>query len=195
MKVTLFFFQLSSVGMPTTQARRTLVLIGALVWCGLLVHAGALLHLRPVRVCGGEGGWKCLPAAECHAGHHPGQRRTAAHHVHPVQGARAGRAASRCWNDWLSDYYSHTFLILPKLILYFFMLKMSIFRHIKIDVLILQRSFLIVFSVQAEREWAEPVAVSHQESQHLQWGHAALLSSRCSSQWQVDMLPAGGSCW
>lgn len=65
----------------------TLVLIGAVV-CGSIV-AGALLNPCPVCVCRGEGGWKCLPAAECNAGHHPGQRRTAAYDVHSVQGALA----------------------------------------------------------------------------------------------------------
>lgn len=62
-----------------------LVLIGSVV-CGSIV-AGALFNPYSVRVCRGEGGWKCLSAAECNAGHHPGQRRTATHHVHPVQGA------------------------------------------------------------------------------------------------------------
>lgn len=96
-----------------------LVLIGALV-CGWVV-AGALFHPYSVCVCRGESGWKCLPAAECHAGHHPGQRRTAAHHVHPVQGAWALTPASHLQSSWFifpgcvtSNLFFDQFLLLPK---------------------------------------------------------------------------------
>jgi hypothetical protein len=47
--------------------------------------------------------------------------------------------------------------------------------------------------VRVECERPEPVAVGDPESQHLQRAHAALFPPWGASQWQVELLPAGGA--